>query len=597
MKANHIFSVWLAAAMFSVPFVVSYHITPIPSFYNEIVAFGLGLLALYPLLTKAAWQEVIIPKVVVWIFLIPLIVVQCYLDLIPTRSQALIYTCYLLWALLLMQLGSIHQRQFNSEEIYRRLASLIVLAAWFNVFYVGLQYLHKTGVYKPSFLMADTYGAISQTNHFASFVAIALVSLIYLFYTRPDSDDERRGGIQVSSVHFYAGLVAFMLLLSFSGSRSGWIYLGIMLVLSIWWSFKHPSEKLRTISRKVSLIVLLLLPTFSLMQFLISLYSHGEVLVAADRLGELADTQTVGGLKARLYMWHQSLQLFLSHPWLGIGLAQTAWATYSRLDEALPKGIDGVYENPHNLVVQLLSEVGIIGAIIVILPLLMWLKSVIRKPESASNWWLLAVLGILMTHAMLEYPMNYAYYLGLFAYLIGFAQISTWRLEINNIGKRTLQYGLAGLTALGMLVTIHTFSAYHKLDDWVRILMRNQFTAQSMDPYYETVSWMNRKSLLAAYSYPMFLLAIEYLPVDAAGKQAVNEFSLRVLPMPKSAYLQALYLLQQNKDEQALLAMKLALQAFPMDYNRRLSSVPDKDMERYQALYHAANQELRPASN
>lgn len=584
-------SLWLLAAMFAVPFTIGYHITPIPSFYNEITAFLFGLLAMYPLLVRDAWKSLQWPQAsVLFLGLIPIIIVQCAMDLIPTRSQALMYACYFFWSVMLMLLGAYHQQQIAMDAILKRLAKGIVLAAWFNVAYVFLQWLQKTGVYSPDFMLAGSFGAISQANHFASFMAIAIISLIYLKFSRLNNPAQSRVQAVVNTLHFNLGLFAFILLLTLSGSRSSWLYLLAMSAFAFWFVFKQTDHPIKLTAISLCKLSLLLLPVFLIMQWLVAEFAHEYVVTAAQRFNEFGDPQAAGGLKVRLYMWQQSLQIFMQHPWAGVGFGQTRWFTFSTLDQSLPTAMDGAYENPHNLIMQLLTEVGLIGTLIVLIPLFLWLKSFIKQPQSVQAWWLLSVLGVLGIHSMLEYPMSYAYYLGFVAYLIGLTQKNTWHL----IGraKAILHYSSVALLGIGLLICIHTFNSYHKLDHWIRMLMQKQFTAQAMDQYYETISWLNQKSLLASYSYPMFLLAIEFLPIDDTGKQAVNEMSLRVLPMPKSAYLQVVYLLQQNKEKEALQAMKLAAQAFPADYDARLKSVPPALLDQFQELHRQAKQAL-----
>ena len=53
--------IFLALA-WTLPFLQWHHQPPIPSFYTEGLAFGLGLLALLPLLVKRYWQPLVLPR-------------------------------------------------------------------------------------------------------------------------------------------------------------------------------------------------------------------------------------------------------------------------------------------------------------------------------------------------------------------------------------------------------------------------------------------------------------------------------------------------------------------------------------------------------
>ena len=597
-------SVWLAAAMFAIPFAIGYHVMPVASFYNEIAAFALGLLALYPLVCRRHWQDISVEKVaVIWPALAVLVVVQYQFGLIPTPSQAFMYVCYLLWAACLTLLGGLHRKLFGLASVIRCFCLLIIGVAWFNLAYVGLQFLYKYGLYQPDFLLASGFGAISQANHFASFNAIAIACLLYLDFL-PSRPGRPAWAKAVSGTHFYLALTAFTAMLAISGSRSAWLYLGAMLLFALWLARGQAASAAgnpvgnpaRTSARRIVTLTLLLLPAFALLQWLMATFAHAFVTTAAERMLEFTDASAVGGWKMRLAMWQQSLQLFMQQPWLGTGLAQTRGATYAWTGPLLASGHPGSYEHPHNLVVQLLSETGLTGALLVLLPLACWCLAFFRQPDSPEKWWLLSLFAVFAIHSLLEYPLNFAYYLGFAAYLLGLAQVSTWHFPVAAPLRHAGRAVIALCLVAGLALCWHTLGAYQKIDRWMRLLAQNQFSLQHIEPYYDTLAWLNEKSLLAAYSYPMFLLAIEHLPLDNAGKQAVNALSLRILPMPKSAYLQPLYLLQQQKKAEALQAMRLAVRAYPDDYRAKLRHVPPALLDDYVQLYEQARQTQESAS-
>ncbi len=577
----------LVAALFVLPFMLGYHTVPIPSFYNESAAFILGLLALYPLFNWASWRSLNLPYFSLAILgLIPLMVYQYNVGLIPTRSQALTYALYVLWAVMLIFLGAYHKTVMALPEIIRRLAHTIVFGAWFNIFYLLLQVAQKAGIITPHPWLAGGYGAIAQANHLSSFSALGIASILFI-----------HGGGQIPAgsssllrrIYISASLLVCLILLTISGSRSGWLYMMSMTILAFWFANKK-TDAIGLAARQSAYILLFMLPLYALTQYLIAETAQAFFTTALQRFDEFGNPQAIGGVKMRFYMWQQSLQLFCQQPWLGYGMGQTRWLTFSTLDNALPQGMPGSYEHPHNLLIFTLTEIGLIGSLLVFMPLCCWLWTVIKQPHTYSQWWLISVLSVIGIHASLEYPLSYAYFLGLSAYLIGLTHHGRYRLS--RLSSRCCAKLTTLLTSLGLCICVHTSYSYYQLDECVRGLMPGRLNAQQLSHYYATIAWLNQKSLLAAYSYPLFLLAIEYLPVDQAGKQAINDLSLKVLPMPKSAYLAPLYLLQQQLPQAAEQAMLRAIQSYPEEYTDRLKSVPSQWLPAYRALYEAAQRKL-----
>lgn len=611
------FSLWMVGLMFTLPFTIGYHTIPIPSFYNEMVAFILGLLALLILCVRESWRDLATPNSVFFLLAFSLIpIVQSALGLIPIQSQAIIFVCYISLAAGLMCLGALHQKQLSPTVVVGTLAKIFVAGAWFNVAYVAMQMLQKLGYIEPSFFLAASFGAIAQANHFTDFISIAIAALFYLQFGGEHANSLIKQSIitrRLKFAHFILAQVFFVGLLAISTSRSSWLYLVVMLIFAVYHdlnkfhvmhhshnsgvqSTRHQNSLFTSLKKAFSTPLvhwaIFLFPLFALMQVLLNWVAGDFVLTAAKRFSEFSDPHVVGGLKMRLLMWQQTIHYFFAHPWWGIGLQQSRAITFADPSvQYVIAGGSGAYEHPHNLLVQLLSETGVIGTLLLLSPLWAWIRSMLAPSNTDADWWIHCVLAILFIHAMLEYPLSYIYFLGLLAYLIGYQHRT--RLLLPAFSKKIL-HGLITLgVAFGLLCAAHTTFAYHKLDHWIRLLGAKQFNAQDMDGFYTTVSWMNSKSILNAYSYPMFLLAIEFLPIENSAKQAINEVSLKVLPMPKSAYLQVVYLLQQQQIKQAQHAMLLAVKAFPKDYQDRLKSVPTALKPSYESLYQHAIQTLK----
>ena len=83
----HASLIFLALA-WVLPFLQWHHKLPIPSFFSEWLAFGLGLLAALPLLSRRYWEPMRIPRTPLFLLgLIGILMVQVVLDRVAYPQQ------------------------------------------------------------------------------------------------------------------------------------------------------------------------------------------------------------------------------------------------------------------------------------------------------------------------------------------------------------------------------------------------------------------------------------------------------------------------------------------------------------------------------
>ncbi|MEE8150802.1 MAG: pilin glycosylation ligase domain-containing protein, partial [Nitrosomonadaceae bacterium] len=254
-------SLSLIGLMAVLPFLQYHHARPIPAFYTEYIAFFLGMVALTLFLAGRYWRNIALP----WIVFAPLglfivMLLQMNLGMSAYYEMQIIALFYLLWAMLLVILGAVLQKEFG-------LTVISVVLAWF--FLVGGEISATVGILQHfnihSFLddfiaaknFAAVYGNVGQTNHFATYISLTLASLIFLFAAA-------RLPIWV------AILLALPLLfvLSLSGSRSSGVYLFAVLILSLllYWRGTVCTEGY-VAKRRLVIASFLLITGFVLMQW------------------------------------------------------------------------------------------------------------------------------------------------------------------------------------------------------------------------------------------------------------------------------------------------------------------------------------------
>jgi O-antigen ligase len=363
-------SLHVIGLMAFLPFITMYHRLPIPSFYGEWLAAALGAIALLPLLKRESWQPLDIPHIaLIFPGFLAILFIQWMLGMLYSTQYALLVASYLVWAFFLAMLGSHLRRQLGWEKISGTLAWYLLAGGVGNTIFVLLQYAGRLGVEVTFITDLPGYGAIGQLNHFADYMALALASLLYLLA-------KKRLSVSVAVVF---GLL-FLTMLAFSGSRSSWLYLVALAVLafllramSIRQSSSTPQLQLKQ-SRSLFRLALVLMPLFALVQWLVY-YLPGGVALPTERLfDEFGGNAVVGGWAVRLHFWYESLLLFIQSPWVGIGMGQSRWMSFTTLDAHWVKGMPAVYEHSHNLIIHLLAEMGIAAALLLLAGVFAWLR-------------------------------------------------------------------------------------------------------------------------------------------------------------------------------------------------------------------------------
>jgi hypothetical protein len=136
-----------------------------------------------------------------------------------------------------------------------------------------------------------------------------------------------------------------------------------------------------------------------------------------------------GGTRTRVWLAQVAWDMFTTWPLFGAGLGQFDLHNFEASAAWGGPTFVGVARHAHNIVLHLMAETGIVGAGILVATALAWLLNLRRAALDEHHWWLLALLGVLGAHSMLEYPLWYAYFLGMAAILLGIG--ATAHFEIN----------------------------------------------------------------------------------------------------------------------------------------------------------------------
>lgn len=546
-----------AGLMGVLPFLQPYHRFPLTSFYSEWLAFALGLAAALLLLKKALWREMALPAVALApLGLILLLGLQVALERVPYPEQALTATLYLLWVALLIVLAHALRRELGLAVVAETLAWFVLAGGLLGALAGLLQhYQFSTPL---DFLVARkgsaaVYGNLGQPNHYAAYMTLALASAIYLY---------GRGRLHGALAGACAALL--LLMLGLSGSRSPWLYLGALTLLAL---LLH-GWRGDTESRRLAEFTLWLLPAFVVAQWAATLPfltpEKGLLVTSAQRLFEMAS-----GIEARLQLWQEAWDMFLAAPALGSGWGKFAWHHFLYLASTGATAAPGVFNHAHNIVLQLLAETGVTGALLVVGAAIAWAADLRNVKFDLEWWWLLALLAVMGIHSMLEFPLWYAYFLGLAALLLGLG--AQRAITLRFAGAARLVAALVILA--GWVNLLAVLGPYRDFERLVFLPERRSSPQLEGTVFAESIARVHREPLLAPYVE----LAVAYGITPSAErlqeKLDLNARAMHFAPVDVVVYRQALLLALAGERAAAVQQLEHSARVYPAELDNAVSEL------------------------
>jgi len=446
-----------------IPFLLP-HYGLATAFYSEWAAFALGVMACFPLLRKTFWLHLEIPHSAIWLFAIAvLIAIQTLFVDQAYVTQALLPGIYIAWATVLVVLSFWIREQLGIERAVAVLAWMLLIGGALHAMVGLVQYFDVSGELAS---MVDrrsdsVYGNIGQRNHFATHITLASFALIYLHATG-----------RANRASAIALLTLFALVLTASSSRAAAIYIVAGFILSLT-SYRAAKT---SIHRQLLQGTGLLLVLFLVFQYLLPLFNdwlklllgamgfdvHGlDALVMLQR--DAAD-----GVDVRISEWRKAWMMFMESPLWGVGIGNYGWHSfvYQALPEfsAVPKG--GLFHHSHNLIMQVLAELGIAGLFLLLFMATSWFRQVLPHWKNPSHWLILTLIIVLLLHSNVEYPLWYSYFLGIATVLLGLGSKGALKIEFTpSLGQFTTGVTLifSGAMLLITLLGLQDLIQVHRL--------------------------------------------------------------------------------------------------------------------------------------
>lgn len=556
--------------MWVLPFLYFHHAYPITTFYQEWGAVVLSLCALPLLVGKSYWLKPELPRIVLLpIGMMLLLLVQNLLGKVPSFDQTLLLTMYFLWIALLVMLGHRLRLELGLPLMVTVLAAFLTVGAELNTLAGFIQHYHWRTIFDSVVTVKTAtavYGNIAQPNHFADYLALGLASIGML---------HMRLSLKIWQTTLLVTPMLFVMVLS--GSRSVWFYLIFIALLTYLWQRRDKSY-LPLFKYSLSLLL-----GFALMHLVVQI----PWLEGAG--GEVTTLRESGSGGIRLHLWKESLLIFAHYPLLGSGFGQFAWEHFKLGPELRNVHLVGLYNNAHNLVMQLAAETGLAGLAILFATLGLWFVQALKAPRSIYQWWGLAILSVIGIHSLLEYPLWYGYFLGVAAISLGMLENKTYRLELRHVGR----ISVAMMLLLGILSTGQLFNGYKKLEASLIIRPLNNEDTTYYTRLRESLVEVNNYALLRPFAELYMSSLIEVSADHLAEKMALNEQAMRFVPIGTVVYRQAWLQALDERQTEARVQLERSIWSYPDDFpaaQAELKMLALKDPTHFSSLLEFATQ-------
>jgi hypothetical protein len=231
------------------------------------------------------------------------------------------------------------------------------------------------------------FANLAQPNHLATLLLLGIAGMTFLWES---------GRLRAATN--LAGIALLTIGLVMTGSRS--VFLTVAWLIPAYFLLRRRC-RLRTTPAAFGLVLALYLLAA------LNWQTVNDILLLASDVSTAVDRMSQPGIR-KVY-WMSMIDAIGRSPWVGygwgqIGIAQTATALdYPATHE--------FFDSSHNLVIDLALWAGLPFALLSVVGLALWFSWQARRCSNPLSWVTLVAIGMVFSHAMVEYPLSYAYFL------------------------------------------------------------------------------------------------------------------------------------------------------------------------------------------
>lgn len=486
---------------------------PITSFLSQSLAFiAVFCSAIYFLNKKIYIPYILLPLgVIIFVPVIQYVVGQVYY-----LQNSLLPAFYLLMCLMVCALSYSYCKYQNpvygQEKLMQYTSCVIAIAGVISSIYAVCQWLHIN--FNATIILNlvgnRPYANLEQPNLLSTLLIASFISLLYLFLKNRQAK---------FIIILLMGLVLFSVILT--QSRTAWIV--SILLLIYFWIKQH--KKQLSIERKclISWFALYWMGVIFLpdLERTLTIIFPDLFILSSNTVVERS---TTGYL--RLNIWQEIIYAISLKPWTGYGWMQTASAQYAAM---IQYPHSEAIRSAHNIILDVYAWTGlVIGTLIIGYWGYLYFR-LMKLAKNLENICAFAIISAILVHAMLEFPLFYAYFLIIIAILVGLIL----SFQTKNKKDIELYHSVKIIYTLGIAVFCCTFYQYYH--------------------YTEKTNWsfLDRLNLTYQFTHTDFRAKIT--------EQQLNEYQKVVESLLYEPYLvrYALMLAYNGKKEQAIYQLQV----------------------------------------
>ncbi|MDG9858814.1 Wzy polymerase domain-containing protein [Acinetobacter ursingii] len=409
----------LASILMSLAWLSPDHAFPWLTFSSEMLSF-VAVLSLLVGLSDQNFRVSKIQWLALPITIIPLLQWMC--GLVLDFSSALLFSFYLLgfWFVTLAayNLGL----QTDRAKLFTRICYVLLITSVISSVIAILQWLNLDQyMYGVMELRAGNrpFANFAQPNNMSTFLVMGLMACLYLF----EQQKLKKSLLILASV-----LILFAIALS--QSRTAWV---VCLFFMAYWTYKTYKHPVRL---RIPYMLLWVI-TFAVMIAILPIINNFISALGATQIVEtasVAERATSGYL--RFEIWTQMLLAIQQHPLSGYGWGQTSLAQLTIFN--LHPSHEWVTSG-HNILLDIIVWNGLPIGLLIIGFMACWILWLNYKAKSLESIIALLMVGAILIHALLEFPLRYAYFLFPLGFLLGFVQSQSPELKTSILSKYVIR--------------------------------------------------------------------------------------------------------------------------------------------------------------
>ena len=415
------------------------HYFPWAMAYQEFLSFFAGLLLVLVVILARSYRA---PLSCIFFCFLPFIpLLQAVTGVVFFGGDAWVAAFYLCGFAAMLFVGySLARHAELRADFVRGIAGVFVVGAVLSVGVALYQWL----ILPSSIWVADMqpggrpFANLAQPNNLATLLCMGLVGVIYFY------EKGLWGGVA-------SGILVFFLLfgIALTQSRTPWVGFFVVAVFWVWKSRVSPS---RLSLNKVICWLFIYIACVLVLPFLADFLSLPHVS-PLDRAQSLE----------RWDMWGQFWHAVLLQPLWGYGWNQVSVA---QVAVSLAHPVSILTEHSHNIVLDVLLWNGLVVGGFGIIFIVIWLARIAWRVRSIEGRFALLAICFLLVHALLEFPLEYAFFLLPFGLLLGIAVADCPVVRELSVSR----WGLVSVLLVGMAFWGWIWSEYRILEEDHRLM-------------------------------------------------------------------------------------------------------------------------------